>query len=287
MKPASLRTRVDVARPLALGAACVMSCVMFSAGAAPTGERITFKSGEQTLVGYLYRPSDPGPRPALIWNHGSERNPDAGRQFDTVASIFVPAGYVVFAPMRRGHGASEGKYIVAETQAALSSQGRERALRLTARLLETEQLDDQLAGLDYVKQLPFVDSQRLAVAGCSYGGIGTLFGAASKAGYKAAISISPAALSWPGNPFLRARLIAAVERLETPVLLIQPPQDDSLEPSRVLGQHAAELGKPLTAKVYPAEGPDEEQGHCFGGARGMHVWAQDAKTFLAGKLAKQ
>jgi hypothetical protein len=39
--------------------------------------------------------------------------------------------------------------------------------------------------------------------------------------------------------------------------------------------------------VYPAEGPEVLQSHCFGGARGMHVWAEEAKAFLAEKLAKQ
>jgi hypothetical protein len=33
-------------------------------------------------------------------------------------------------------------------------------------------------------------------------------------------------------------------------------------------------------KVYPETGPDEEKRHCFGGARGMHVWADDAVAFL-------
>lgn len=54
----------------------------------------------------------PGPFPAIVWNHGSEKDPGRGPQFDTVAKMFVPAGYVVFAPMRRGHGESQGPYIV-------------------------------------------------------------------------------------------------------------------------------------------------------------------------------
>jgi dienelactone hydrolase len=277
-----------MSRALLHATACfATACVVAHPVEAATGERVTFRNGELSLVGYLYRPRGPGPWPTLIWNHGSERNPDPSRQFDTVASIFVPAGYVVFAPVRRGHGASEGEYIVDQMQAELRQQGREESLRLTVRLLESEQLSDQLAGLSYVKRLPFVDSQRLVVAGCSYGGIATLLGAESGAGYRAAISISPAALSWEGNPFLRSRLLNAVGRLDIPVLLIQPAKDGSLAPSRALGKQAALLGKPLTTKVYPAEGPEEEQSHCFGGARGMHVWAEDAKAFLAEKLPKQ
>jgi hypothetical protein len=68
------------------------------------------------------------------------------------------------------------------------------------------------------------------------------------------------------------------------VLLIQPPNDASLGPSRVLGAAAARVGKPLTVKVYPATGPAKEQEHCFGGASGMHVWAEDAKAFFSANL---
>ena len=155
---------------------------------------------------------------------------------------------------------------------------------MTVRLLETEQLDDQLAGLAYVKQLAFVDAERIAVAGCSYGGIQTLLGAERNVGYKAAISISPGALSWEHNTFLQQRLIRSLQGINIPVLLIQPPKDASLKPSRVLGAEAARLGKSVTTKVYPNTGPKDERGHCFGGAKGMHVWAEDAKAFLAANV---
>ena len=117
---------------------------------APAKQRIAFKSHGLTLTGFLLRPDGPGPFPAIVWNHGSEKNPGGGPQFDTVASIFVPHGYVVFAPIRRGHQMSEGRYILDERDAA---RGRGQAAQTIVRLHETEQLDDQLAGLEYVKQL--------------------------------------------------------------------------------------------------------------------------------------
>ncbi|HVQ15077.1 MAG TPA: alpha/beta fold hydrolase [Vicinamibacterales bacterium] len=262
--------------------------VPFVAGAGvPSAKRVTFQSGGHSLVGFLYQPEGAGPWPALIWNHGSEKDPGAGRQFDTVASIFAPAGYVVFAPERRGHGDSSGEYVVDRVKAAFSLQGKDAANRLTVHLLETEQLDDQLAALGYVSRLPFVDPERVVVAGCSYGGIETLLGAESRAGYKAAVSISPAALSWDRNDYLQARLVKAVSRIRIPVLLIQPAKDASLAPSHVLGVAATRAGTPMTVKVYPATGPAKEQSHCFGGASGMHVWAEDAKAFLEGNLLKR
>jgi len=85
-----------------------------SASAQPAAfhkQRVTFANGSLTLVGYLYRPDGPGPFPTLIWNHGSEQDPGSAPQFDAVAAIFVPAGYVVFAHVRRGQGESQGTYI--------------------------------------------------------------------------------------------------------------------------------------------------------------------------------
>jgi dienelactone hydrolase len=264
--------------------ALLVSLSLAAAAGAPSAKRVTFQSGGYSLVAHLYQPEGAGPWPVLIWNHGSEKNPGAGVQFDTVASVFVPAGYVVFAPERRGHGASEGEYVVDRVKAAFRLQGKDEANRLTVSLLESEQLDDQLAALAYVKRLPFVDPQRIVAAGCSYGGIESLLGAESRLGYKAAISISPAALSWDRNDYLKARLVKAVTRLNIPVLLIQPAKDASLAPSHVLGAAAARAGTPLTVKVYPATGPSKEQGHCFGGASGTHVWADDAKAFLRANL---
>jgi carboxymethylenebutenolidase len=249
--------------------------------ATPARQAVKFSAGDHELRGILFKPKGDGPFPLLIWNHGSERSPGATPEFESVASVFVPAGYVVFAPVRRGHGYSAGRYIGDVIRQTRASEGEEAANRMVVQLLETEQLDDQLAGLAYAKQLAFVDPNRIAVAGCSYGGIETLLGAERDAGYRAAISMSPAAQSWEHNPILQARLIAAVRKITIPVLLLQPPKDASLEPSRVLGAEAERLDKPFTVKVYPDEGAENEKTHCFGGPAGTHVWAEDAKAFLA------
>jgi dienelactone hydrolase len=130
-----------------------------------------------------------------------------------------------------------------------------------------------------------VDTSKLVVAGCSYGGIETLLAAEHGAGFKAAMAISPGALSWRGHLLLQERLIEAVRRIDIPVLLIQPPNDASLEPAKRLGAEARRLGKTsFTAKVYPASMPDNQQGHCFGGAKGMHNWASEALEFFGGAL---
>ncbi|HTE44919.1 MAG TPA: prolyl oligopeptidase family serine peptidase [Gemmatimonadaceae bacterium] len=247
-------------------------------------QRVTVKSGALSLAAYIYKPEGAGPFPTVIWNHGSEKNPGGAPQFDSIAKIFVPAGYVVFATVRRGHGGSEGKYIVETLDAARArADGSEGRLMVT--LLETEQLDDQFAGVAYAKALPFVDKNRMVVAGCSFGGIQTLLAAEKSHDFKAALPISPAAQSWALNALLQARLKTAVRNIDIPVFLIAPPKDDNLDPPRILGDEAKRLGKTkFTTKIYPPTMPDGEQVHCFGGAKGFHNWASDAVEFFQSVL---
>jgi len=252
------------------------------AGQAPLFEKkhVTFTSGDLTLAGYLYKPPGNGPFPAVLWNHGSERNPGGGPQFDSVAAVFVPAGFVVFAPMRRGHSDSQGEYIRESIDKESSSHGQAAGLRLGVKLLETSQVDDQLAGFAFLKRQPFVDTTRVAVAGCSFGGIQTLFGAARHVGYRVAVSISPAALSWNNSSDLRARLKDAVSTIDIPTFLIQPAKDASLEPAKVLGPILTRRNPADRVKIFPAAGPESEQAHCFGGAPGMHIWGPEAVAFI-------
>ena len=249
-------------------------------------QRVTYTSDGLTLVGFVYKPDGPGPFPTVVWNHGSEKNPDADPQFDSVAAIFVPAGYVVFAPTRRGHGASEGTYIT-DLLDALQEKGDFRgANRLMVRLLETEQLEDQFAGIAYAKSLPFIDTSRMVVAGCSFGGIQSLLAAERDGAFKAALPISPAALTWTRSESVRNRLIASVSAIAIPVRLIQPPKDASLEPARVLGEEAKKLGKAsFTINIYPTTMPEDEQTHCFGGFKGFHNFGEEAVAFFDSVLA--
>ena len=249
-------------------------------------QQITFKSGRLTLVGVVYKPDGPGPFPTVIWNHGSEKTPGSSRQFDAVADIFVPAGYAVVAPSRRGHDSSEGAYISDLMDTEEKKVGPDGAGRLVVRLLETEQLDDQFAGIAYAKTLPFVDADRVVVAGCSFGGIQSLLAAERGGGLKAAFSISPAALMWGWNPHIRTRLLTVVHGIAILVRLIQPPKDASLEPARVLGVEARKAGKDaFSTKVYSRDSvPKDEQTHCFGGVKGFHNWAGEAVNFFDGVL---
>jgi len=101
---------------------------------------------------------------------------------------------------------------------SLRSQGPAEAIAL-----HEAHLEDQLAALAYLKQLSDVDSQRIAVAGCSYGGIQTVLAieanADQKLGLRAAIDFAGGAMSWRSLT-LRDRMIRAVRKADIPVLFI-------------------------------------------------------------------
>ena len=42
-----------------------------ASAAAQVGETVSFSSGDKVLQGMVYRPSGPGPFPAVLYNHGS------------------------------------------------------------------------------------------------------------------------------------------------------------------------------------------------------------------------
>lgn len=250
-----------------------------------TKDKVTFKSGDLTLEGFLFKPVGQGPFPGVIWNHGSEQFPDKGQEFDSVASILVPSGYVVFAPVRRGQGESQGTYISDQVSQERKTKGDAAADQLMVDLMQTQQLDDQLAGLAYLKNLSYVDKNRLAVTGCSYGGIQTMLAAERGAGYRAAVAMSPGAESWNGSKPLQDRLIKAVSGINVPVFLIHPEKDVSVAPGYALAQEFLRLNKAYALKIYPPFGPVDEQGHCFGGAKGFHWWANDVLSFLGNALS--
>lgn len=278
-------TAIPTEAPTVVPTETPLSAATIAPTPTPTRIRVTFNSGNLTLVGYLFKPPGDGPFPGVIWNHGSEQNPDAGPEFDAVAQILVPAGYVVFAPMRRGHGASQGEYIQDQLEQVRKSKGATAAQQFFVDQMAGPQLDDQLAGLTYVKSLTFVDKNRLAVTGCSYGGIQTVLAAERGGGYKAAVAMSPGAESWEGNPLLQQRLLKAVSGINMPVFILHPEKDASVAPGYALAQEFLRLGKAYSFKIYPPFGPEDEQGHCFGGAKGFHWWGSDVLTFLGNALS--
>ncbi len=234
-------------------------------------ELVGFKSGDLELKGFVWKPSGEGPFPALLWNHGSEKS--AG-SVDTVAPYFVSRGYVFFVPHRRGQGRSPGPYIMDE----LNALSRDNRNRMLVELHEIH-LQDQFAGLEYLKGLAFVDRNRIAVMGFSFGGIQTMLAVERGPGYRVAVNCSGAAESWRGSSSLQARLTAAARKASMPVFFLQAENDHDLTPNRVLSEEVRKSGNPVEAKVYPAFGSGPRDGHSFC-VRGTETWGPDVLKFI-------
>ena len=172
----------------------------------PTPVEVTFPSGDLVLHGFLYKPEGKGPFPALLWNHGSEKRPG---WLPELAPIFLNKGYVFFIPHRRGHGRSPGEYVMDLLERANQSGGPQARSRKLVELMELH-LEDQTAALAYLKALPEVNPQRIAVAGCSFGGIQTVLMAEKGVNLRAAVDFAGAAQNWQHSPDLRARMTQAV-----------------------------------------------------------------------------
>lgn len=110
----------------------------------------------------VYKPPGTGPFPLLLMNHGKERgNPSAQKRdrFLAMGREFFQRGYAVAVPMRKGFSKSEGIY--SDFGCNMQDNG----------LL---QADDVEAALRSLTQMPWVDRDRIIVAGQSYGGLATM-----------------------------------------------------------------------------------------------------------------
>jgi carboxymethylenebutenolidase len=245
----------------------------------PFPELVSFPAAGATLQGWIYKPAGRGPFPAIVYNHGSDKAPG---WFPTLGQFWIGKGYVFFVPHRRGHGRSPGEWIV-DLQKQFREQASDTALtrQHDIELHERANLDVE-AAMAWLKQQPFVNTNAMVMSGISYGGIQTVLAAEKGLGLKAFVPFAPGAMSWAGNPLLRARLLQAVKNAKVPMFLLQAQNDYNLGPSELLGAELKRKGPPNRAKVYSAFGVKDspQDGHGGFAVRGSDVWGADVVAFL-------
>jgi len=239
-------------------------------------EEVVFPAGGRQLHGFLWKPEGSGPFRAILWNHGSEKLP--GSQ-PALASFYTSHSYVFFVPHRRGQGRSPGDYI---QDLVAQAPPRERARRMVE--LQQEEVEDVIAGLNYLKSQPFVDPARIAISGCSYGGIQTLLAGERDLGVKALVPFAPGAMSWEQNQPLQDRLLRAIDLARAPVFLIQAENDYDLAPSHALSKEANKKHKDFQSKIYPAFGSGHHDGHWGFCSSATDVWGADVLAFLEAQM---
>jgi len=269
-------------KPLALlGAFFLLS---FNAARAAEGssapEIVHFRSQGLDLAGELFKPKGDGPFPSVLYNHGSAPGMLNSQASASIGPLFAAKGWIFFMPYRRGQGlsANAGPYIGDEIAQARKRGGLPAAAATMVRLLDTDHLQDQLAALQWLQTQAFVQKNRIAVAGNSFGGVQAVLGAA-RAQYCAAVDASGGAESWNDAPALQALMKTAVQTSSAPILFFQAENDYDLAPSKTLFAAMKATGKDAELKIYPPYGLSNRDGHSFA-YKGSAVWFDDVLAFV-------
>jgi dienelactone hydrolase len=111
----------------------------------------------------IFKPDGEGPFPLVIINHGKAPGAPVYQErarYLVASREFVRRGYVVALPMRNGFAGSSGTYIPS-TGCNIASNGELQAQAV-------------LAVLQWLREQPFVDRDRVVVLGQSHGGLTTM-----------------------------------------------------------------------------------------------------------------
>jgi carboxymethylenebutenolidase len=240
----------------------------------PQFEKVTFSSGKLILHGFIHKPKGNGSFPAILMNHGSEQFPKSGQG---IVEPYVNKGYVVFFPHRRGQGCSSS-----QSEYIMDSINREPATTRDKKFVELQEthLEDTIAALSYLNQLPYVNKNRIVMAGASFGGIQTVLATEQQLGIKASVAFAPAAMAWSSLPLLRSRLIKAVRSATIPIMLIQAENDYDLTPTKTMAAELEKVNKPHKLLIFPPFGTTHADGHSFS-VLGERVWGNEVFSFLA------
>jgi len=246
--------------------------------------RIPVPEGHYSLAVTIVRPRGDGPFGAIVLNHGVgvgavERFLESPTLLIQAASAFVSRGYVVVMPLRRGFGETGGAF--AESPGECSNPHYGRGERAAAR--------DVLAAYEFARKLPYVDPDRMILAGQSAGGVASLYAAAQQpAGLMAVLAFAagrgadPAGRS--GVPCAAEALAALFQDLgvsvRVPVLMYYTENDLYFGPSasRSWFQRLQAGG---VRGEYVLQPPFGENGHfVFGDTNGIPLWLPTVERFL-------
>lgn len=160
-----------------------------SAAAAHT--TVTYRSGGLTLKASLCTPEASGPSPAVIFNHGGF-GPHIGGAPEETCRALADAGLIGFSPIRRQEKALQGN------------------------------LDDVFAAVAYVRGLPAVHANRIAMMGFSRGALLTALAASRHPrDFAAVVLMAPA----PPRPGTEQEFYSQAGEISAPVLLLVAEND--------------------------------------------------------------
>ncbi|TVS12204.1 MAG: S9 family peptidase [Wenzhouxiangella sp.] len=233
----------------------------FRAGHLPTEFGSLVGPQEQQLRYRLIRPADFDPDrryPVLVHVYGGPTHRLVADRWGRRALIdqyFARKGYVVFSLDNRG----------------IVRQGKAFQDEIHLKLGRVEVVD-QMVGLDWLRRQSFVDPERIAMFGWSYGGYVSLMALAQNPGqFAAGVAVAPVT-DWAlydthyterylGRPqdqaeaYREGNVLTWAGQLDDPLLLIHPMADDNVlfTHSTMLMQKLQEERIPFDLMTYPGE----------------------------------
>ncbi len=221
----------------------------------------------------LFRPDGDGPFPLVVINHGKApgdpvfqeraRHLNASREF-------VRRGYAVALPMRLGFSKSSGSYI--GTGCNIASNGEMQA--------------EWVAGvIEWLRAQPFVDRDRILVAGQSHGGLTAIaLAARNPPGVRAILNfaggLKNTACSWEHGLAEAFERFGARSRL--PSLWFYGDNDSYFPPDvwqEMKARYAAAGGK-VKLVAFGKFGRDAHG--MFSSRAGLSIWVPEVERFLEG-----
>ena len=219
--------------------------------APPKSETVSYKSGDETVTGYLALPGSPGRHPAIIVIHEWWGLNDWVKE---QAQRFRDQGYVALAvDLYRGKSAADP----AQAHELMRGMPHDRALR------------DLKAAFDYLASRPDVNKNKIGSVGWCMGG-GYSLELAENEPKLAACAVNYGAM--PTDP-------ALIQKIQAPLLGNFGAEDRGIPPDAVRAFEKAmkDAGKTIDAKIYDGAGHAFENPNNKAGYRqdsAMDAWAR-------------
>jgi len=251
-------------------------------------DTLTITSGKLALKALLWKPSGTAPFPTIIFCHGSyETNDryDVLQQTSVLGDLFANNGYLFFGLFRRGTGLSkdQGENGADLMTKAFKEKGQEERNKVQVHQLQTDQLQDMISGLSYLRQRKDVDTTRIAVLGHSFGGSLAMLVAEHNRHLQAAVIFGAAGYSWNLSSQLRTLLFNAAKNITVPVMIIHAKNDYSTNPGYALDSAMNLFHKRHLLKIYPSFGTSQLEGHNIIFLN-TGIWQNDVFNFLRTNL---
>ena len=239
----------------------------------------TLHKGEFVLT--TFKPTGPGPFPAVVISHGRDGSPRARAEFgrNRMRYYWVQRGFAVLAPTRIGYGAS-GTSIDPE-YAAGSCDAMDFAPLASSVMAHIR------ATIEYAAAQAWIDKENLVLAGVSVGGFGSVVAAGeSLPGVKALVNFAGGAGGWsqlrPEQPCsprnIELQLVASARRGAIPSIWFYAENDRLWGAQLPRTWHAAYVEAGGTAEFHMLP-PLQEDGHDIIAFGGQH-WRPQLDRFL-------